>query len=291
MNSKLPVQTINQWLQAATEQFERTDIPSAQLDAALLLCHMLGVDRTWLIAHAEESLARAALTNPGGVRPGGISVYGEKIVLRRLKREPMAYILGKKEFYGREFTVTKDVLIPRPETEALIELAKKYQFSGNIVDVGSGSGAIGLTLAKELPAVTITLSDFSPAALEVAEKNAKQLRIKPVTFTESDLLGYWREHKTPEQFDVIVANLPYVDKSWERSPETAYEPRLALFADDGGLALINELIEQTPAILKPGGYVLLEADPEQHAAIVEKASQNDLTHLASQDYGILLQRS
>jgi release factor glutamine methyltransferase len=281
--------TIEEWLADVAEQFERAKIPTARLDAELILSHMLGVERTWLIAHADDSLARAALMNPKGTRPGGIDVYGERLVLRRLKREPIAYLLGEKEFYGNTFIVNKHVLIPRPETEALIELAKKHAFTGNIIDVGCGSGAIGLTLAKELNNADLTLSDISPEALEIVRKNMKVLKIKNVKLVESDLLEHWQD--TDDQFDAIVANLPYVDRSWERSPETNFEPYQALFAQEGGLEVINELIEQTPSLLKPNGYLLLEADPEQHDAIILNSTENGFEHVETEGYGILFQKS
>lgn len=282
--------TISEWLMNTTEQFSRSNIPSARLDAELILCHMLGVDRTWLAAHGDESLARAALSHTNGVHPGGIKAYGEKLVLGRLKRQPIAYLLGHKEFYGRDFTVNKHVLIPRPETEALIELAKKHGLSGNLLDVGTGSGAIGLTLWHELQDISLTLSDISEEALEIARKNAKQLKVKPVRYVTSDLLDHWVVHETPQDFDVIVANLPYVDRSWERSPETDHEPYLALFARDGGLELIKRLIDQAAQLLKSGSYLLLEADPEQHSAIIEHGKAA-FEHIDTDGYALLLQKS
>lgn len=283
--------TIAEWLKNATEQFERANIPSAQLDAVVLLCHILGVDKTYLVAHANDSLALTALSHKHGVHPGGVKVYGEKLVLKRLQRQPIAYLVGHKEFYGREFIVTKDVLIPRPETEALVELAKEHRLTGRLIDVGTGSGALGLTLWHELDDIILTLSDISPEALEIARKNAKQLRAKGVSFRESDLLAYWIEHESGDQFDAIVANLPYVDKSWERSPETEHEPHQALFADEGGLALIYELLAQTPRLLRHGGYVLLEADPEQHHAIIAKAATYNLSLVEQRDYALLLTKA
>ncbi|HAC56112.1 TPA: peptide chain release factor N(5)-glutamine methyltransferase [Candidatus Saccharibacteria bacterium] len=278
--------TVEEWLIDVTEQFTRANIPTARLDAELILCHMLGVERSWLVAHGDESLARAALANPKGVRPGGISVYGDKLVLRRLKREPLAYLFAKKEFYGRDFFVNKHVLIPRPETEALIELAKKHSIRGKVIDVGCGSGVIGLTLVNELQDITLTLSDASPDALEVAEKNAKSLRARGIEFVRSDLLEEWLE--TDTRFDSIVANLPYVDRAWDRSPETNHEPAFALFADDGGLALIKRLVDQCEGVLASKGYLLLEADPEQHDEIVRYATQfKDVERL---DYALLLEK-
>lgn len=279
---------IDQWLANTTKELTRANIPSARLDAELMLCHMLGVDRSWLIAHGDMSLARAALSHTKGVHPGGITVYGEKLLLKRLQRQPMAYLLGHKEFYGRDFMVSKDVLIPRPETEALIELAKKHGLTGAILDVGTGSGAIGITLWHELKDITLTVSDVSEEALDIAAKNAKKLKVKPVQLVVSYLLEHWQDHEDIT-YDVIVANLPYVDRTWERSPETKHEPRLALFAQDGGLELIKQLIDQAPRLLKPGGYLLLESDPEQQDDILHHA--NDMfTQVERLGYGTLLKK-
>jgi len=283
--------TIAEWLRQAVEQFQRANIPSAQLDAEVLLCHILGVDRPYLISHADDSLALTALSHKNGVHPGGVKVYGDSLILKRLQRQPIAYLVGYKEFYGREFIVNKNVLIPRPETEALVELAKAHGLTGNLIDVGTGSGALGLTLWHELNDITLTLSDISPEALEVATKNAKKLGVKTLTLQESDLLEYWVEHTPTKPFDIIVANLPYVDRSWERSPETEHEPRQALFAADGGLALIYELLEQTPRLLRPNGHLLLEADPEQHEAIVKKAADYGLRLIEKRDYALLFTKA
>lgn len=192
-----------------------------------------------------------------------------------------------KEFYGRTFTVNKDVLIPRPETEALVEVAKAHGLTGSILDVGTGSGALGLTLQLELRDVAVTLADISPEALTVAMKNAKQLRLKSVSFVESDLLEYWMNEQESRRFDAIVANLPYVDTDWERSPETRHEPALALFAERGGLDIIFRLIEQAPAHLTTGGHLLLEADPEQHGAISDYAKTTFST-VDQSGYAVLL---
>ncbi|MEO5499570.1 MAG: peptide chain release factor N(5)-glutamine methyltransferase [Candidatus Saccharimonadales bacterium] len=282
--------TIDNWLTKATAELTRANVPSARLDAELMLCHMLGVDRAWLIAHGDDSLAMSALSQKGGERRGGLKEYGELLLQRRMNRQPMAYLFGRKEFYGREFIVDKNVLVPRPETESMIELAKKYDFTGTLLDVGTGSGAIGLTLGFELKNIDLTLSDYSLEALEVAKKNAKKLKVKPVEFVESDLLEHWMTSEIPEQFDAIVANLPYVDKSWERSPETKHEPALALFANDGGLELIKQLVGQAPQHISPKGYLLLEAEPTQHDAIIEHA-KSDFTLLEAKDYAILLQKT
>ncbi|HEX8390666.1 MAG TPA: peptide chain release factor N(5)-glutamine methyltransferase [Candidatus Saccharimonadales bacterium] len=277
--------TNDQWIQKAADQFKLAKIETARLDAEVLLGYMLGVDRAWLAAHGDESLFGTALKFKGSPRRGSLLEHGEQLVLKRLRRTPVAYLTGQKEFYGRDFIVTPDVLIPRPETEMLVELAKQHRLSGQLLDVGTGSGCLGLTLALETDA-QVTLSDVSDAALEVARTNAKRLGVKKLNLVQSDLLGVFAIQSILKRFDVIVANLPYVDKTWDRSPETAHEPAQALFSGDGGLELIKQLIDQSPDALKPGGYLLLEADPMQHEDIATYARQFAI--VARQDYGVLL---
>ena len=261
------------WLQSATEQLQQASIPSARLDAEVILAHALSVNRSWLHAHSDDTIN---------------STDADKLLQKRITRVPIAYLTGQKEFYGRTFIVTPETLIPRPETETLIDIAKQYELGGKIVDVGTGSGCIGITLALETSS-TVTLCDISDEALRIAQKNAQQLGVSNLTFTKSDLLSAFAK-KTSAPFDAIVANLPYVDHSWERSPETDHEPALALFANDKGLELIKTLIDQAPALLRPGGYLLLEADPEQFVSI-SQYSAPAFTTVETRDYAILLQKT
>jgi release factor glutamine methyltransferase len=188
--------------------------------------------------------------------------------LRRENHEPLAYILGYKDFYGRKFMVTPDVLIPRPETEAIINLAKELK-TQKILDVGTGSGCIAITLKLELPDSDVVALDISPKALKIAEQNASKLGAK-ITFCESDLL-----EKVQGEYDLIVANLPYVDKKWDwLSPELTFEPEQALFAEDSGLYDIKCLISQVEQRLTNDGAVILESDLSQHEAIREYVEQN-----------------
>lgn len=260
--------TIKDWLVQAEKRLRDADIPSARLDAELVLSHSLGRNRTWLTAHDDDEVFASE------------SVDAEKLLAEREKRIPLAYLLGYKEFYGRRFIVSPDTLVPRPETETLIGLVKKHNLHGSVIDVGTGSGCIGLTIALETDS-EVMLCDVSDAALEIAQKNAAYLDVKNVIFTLSDLLS-----DIHEKFDLIAANLPYVDRGWQRSPETDFEPALALFADDSGLQLIKKLIDQAPEHLNPGGHLLLEADPEQHPSIISYAANFDLVEAV--DYAVLL---
>ena len=228
----------------------------SRLDAELILANSLGKDRVFLHAHPEFELS------------GTVERQAEAGLARREKHEPLAYIFGFKEFYGRKFTVSPDVLIPRPETEVIIDLAKALK-PQKILDVGTGSGCIAITLKLELPDSDVVALDISPKALKIAEKNAEKLGAK-ISFQESDLL-----EKVQDKYDLIVANLPYVDGNWDwLSPELAFEPAQALYAQDSGLYDIKRLISQVEAHLTKNGAIILESDLSQHDQIREYLGQN-----------------
>lgn len=228
----------------------------SRLDAELILANSLGKDRVFLHAHPEYELSEAE------------EKKADSALQRRKNHEPLAYILGYKEFYGRKFAVTPDVLIPRPETEAIINLVKELK-PEKILDVGTGSGCIAITLKLELPESDVFAVDISPKALPIARKNAEKLAVK-INFQESDLLS-----KVQGKYDLIVANLPYVDKKWDwLSPELAFEPELALYAEDSGLYDIKHLISQAEAHLTNSGALVLESDLSQHAKIKEFVENN-----------------
>ena len=262
------------WLRDAAEEFANAGISSALLDAEIILAHTLRKSRTWLHAHSDDQLD-----------PRIEDIANARAQLR-LDRTPIAYIIGHKEFYGRLFKVTPSVLIPRPESEEIISLLKQHIPKGaqSLIDIGTGSGCLGITAALELPRLHVALADISRHALKIAEANALALNAD-VTIINSDLLA-----SIPTPYDVVLANLPYVDEAWERSPETRHEPELALFADDGGLKLIYRLLEQLPAALTPSGIALVEADPEQHAAIIATAKKYSLSHIATSGYIVALGR-
>ena len=272
--SSMSTNTIRIWLRDAAEELAMAGIPTALLDAEVILAHTLRKSRTYLHAHGEDE-----------VEPRRLEIANARLDLRK-DRVPVAYIIGHKEFYGRLFKVTPSVLIPRPESEAMIESLKKYwgEKPGRLIDIGTGSGCLGITAKLELP-LDVTLSDISRHALSVAEENALDLGAS-VNIQQSNLL-----EDITGVYDVILANLPYVNKEWERSPETNHEPQLALFAKDGGLELIKRLISQTNLQLKHGGLLLLEADPEQHADIIDYAKNHGLNTAAVHDYCVVLAKS
>lgn len=282
MNENLPsALTVNDWLAEATRQLVFNNVPSARLDAELLLAHTLREPRTWLHGHGDEELSDRM-----------IEIANARLDLR-LDRVPVAYIIGHKEFYGRRFKVTTATLIPRPESESLIELLKLAVPKNEsllkerplrLVDVGTGSGILGITAKLQHPELDVTLADISRHALKVASENAAALHAD-VSTLQSNLLAEY-----PFVADIIVANLPYVDEEWERSPETNHEPATALFAEKHGLALIFELLTQTRTKLANGGKIILEADPEQHADIIKEAIKNGLVHTETDEYAILLEK-
>lgn len=265
---------IGTWLRDAAEELAMSGITTALLDAEVLLAHTLRKSRTYLHAHADEP-----------IEPRRLEIANARLELRK-ERVPVAYIIGHKEFYGRQFKVTPSVLIPRPESEALIEtLGVHYSNrTGILVDVGTGSGCLGITAKLEHPTLTVILTDTSRHALKIAEENALSLDVD-VSTLQSNLLDH-----VPYTVDYIIANLPYVDSTWERSPETNHEPAEALFADDGGLKLIKKLIAQTDVKLKKGGLLLLEADPEQHETIITYAAANKLHYVTTNGYCLLFSK-
>lgn len=265
---------IKDWLKDAASKLSSIGIPSAILDAEIILSSTLNKNRTYLHAHNDDTIEATTA-----------KVANDKLNLR-LNRMPIAYIIGHKEFYGRDFIVTSDTLIPRPESESIIDLLKDIfkEINKNqtikIIDVGTGSGCLGITAKLELQNVDVTLIDISNKALEIAGKNAKKLSAD-VKIIQNDLLK-----NLSIKSDIIIANLPYVDQSWNRSPETDFEPSLALFADNNGLSIIEKLILQTNNALLMGGYLIIEADPDQHRSLIEFAKKQTLKMVKISGYAI-----
>ena len=266
--------TISFWLKNAAKSMKDAGIPSARLDAELILANTLRKNRTYLHAYLDEE-----------IDPRRVDIANARLDLR-LDRVPIAYILGYKEFYGRKFTVSPAVLVPRPESEDMISLfldATAGEIEQKVlIDVGTGSGCLGITAALERINISVILSDISKDALRIAEKNADDHRVRVKIQQQSLLNGQL------EPVDYIFANLPYVDKDWEVSPELQYEPKIALFTEDGGLKLILELIRQAPRCLAPNGQLFIEADPAQHERIIQAAAKQNFKLAAIQHYIIVL---
>ncbi|MFZ2544804.1 MAG: peptide chain release factor N(5)-glutamine methyltransferase [Candidatus Saccharimonadales bacterium] len=256
--------TIETWLTEATNVLKADNISSAKLDAELILSHTLRKQHTYLHAHGDQELdARHK------------DIADARIQLR-LDHTPVAYIVGHKEFYGHRFKTTPTALIPRPESEVIIELltdiipknSSLIPTTLRLIDVGTGTGCLGISAKLEWPELDVTLIDISRHALNLAKENAELLHAE-VNLVKADLL-----HGFVDNVDIIIANLPYVDKSWDVSPDTYTEPDQALYAPDGGLALIKQLITQSTLVLPHGGHLLLESDIRQQEAIIAFAKDN-----------------
>lgn len=269
---------LKRWVSEAKEKI-------AGLDAELIAMKALDFnDRSDLVLHWDDKYDFSE---------------ADEMVEQRLKKTPLAYIIGYKEFYGRKFKVNPNVLIPRPETEqiitsvlGIIDVEKKADVS--ILDVGTGSGCIPITLKLELNAEgvmsEISAVDVSIPALDMAQENADDL-IADVKFFHSDLL------KAVDQLpDIITANLPYVDMNWDWvSPEIKYEPALALYAEDGGLIYIKRLIDEIRAMRDKefaeantsdfdSRFLILEADTSQHDIIIEYATERKFELISKDDF-------
>jgi release factor glutamine methyltransferase len=238
-------------------RLEAAKVPSAALAAELLLLYLLERDRTWLYAHAEHALSAKAAAR-----------YGE-LLERRAAGVPVQYLTGRQEFWGLEFEVNPSVLIPRPETEHLIEVALERlgeRRSGPlfVADVGTGSGCLAVALARELPLARIVATDVSAAALEVARRNAGRHDVTDrIEFVRMNLLQSYLQAQEPQRpvFDLIVSNPPYVGRSEQHflQPEVAeHEPHEALFAGEHGLDVYPQLIAQAAKLLHPGGVLVIE---------------------------------
>ncbi len=227
-------------------------------DAEVLLRHVLGCDRAWLLTHGKTELTEPQLRR-----------Y-EAVLARRLRHEPIQYILGEQEFYGLHLRVTPAVLIPRPETEHLVEAVLTrlpHDKPLRIADVGTGSGAIALALAHALPLARIVALDLSPAALAVAQDNAIGLALDSrIRFLLSDLLtAVWEQ-----QFDCIVANPPYVASTEQLEPQVLdWEPHMALFGGQDGLTIFRDLLPQALTHLRPGGLFATELGAGQQLPLTE----------------------
>lgn len=230
------------------------DPGSARIEVQCLLQAVLQVDRAWLLAHAEQLLDDQQQARYAA------------LLERRLRGEPIAYLLGEREFYGLAFKVTPDTLIPRPETELLVELAlQRLPQSGRLLDLGTGSGAIALSIAHARPDAEVVAVDVSAAALAVAQDNARHLQVNNATLLHSDWFGALQG----ESFDVIVSNPPYIaagDAHLEQG-DLRFEPTAALASGADGLRDIRRIIAAAHSHLNAGGWLLFEHGYDQAAAV------------------------
>ena len=230
------------------------DADEATREAQVLLGHSLGVSRAWLSAHRDDSADSAQ------------TIRFRMLLKQRSVGQPVAYLTGKREFYGREFRVTPDVLIPRPDTETLVEAALERlapKTTLQLLDLGTGSGCIAITLSLERPSTRITAVDISQSALRVARENAQALGARIEL-----LQGVWFGPLDGRQFDLVVSNPPYIaaDDPHLQRGDLRFEPAMALAAGMDGLDEIRRIVSGAAAFLKPGGWLLFEHGHDQAGA-------------------------
>ena len=252
-------------MRQALEGFE-----AAELEAQWLLAHALGRDRTWLYAHGEDPISDPLLRKKT-----------QALTHRRCQGEPLAYILGHQEFWSLRLRVTSDVLIPRADTETLVEAALAYlppSDSKKALELGTGSGAISLALASERPLLQIVATDRSPEALAVARHNAQALGLaERIDFRQ----GNWFVPINDQRFDLIISNPPYIAEDDPHWPGLAHEPRLALHSEAEGYADLFTIIDGAAEHLTQGGLLLLEHGWNQAAAVQERMAHAGFQQISS----------
>lgn len=253
------VWSVLELLRWTTRHFAERGIESARLDAECLLAHALGSSRLSLYLDFEKPIHEPERR-----------VFRELVRRRGSERVPVAQLIGEKEFWSLPLRITKDVLVPRPETETLVaaalDLIPDREAAWRVLDVGTGSGAVALAIARERPASVIAATDVSQEALKIAQENAERLGVgERIRFRE----GCGMAPVEGESFDLVVSNPPYVAEGQRGTlaPELAHEPAVALFAGPEGLEVLLPLIDAAPRVLAPGGALALEHAPDQAGAV------------------------
>lgn len=262
--------TILNLIRWTDERFKKESLATPRLDAEVLLAHTLGVTRVWLYTHFDQPLERGELAR------------FKKLIQRRIRREPLAYIVGQREFWSLPFKVTPDVLIPRPETEILVAEAlrvlsppEQIERSFRVLEIGTGSGAVSIVLAKELSSASVVATDLSPKTLSIAEENAVKFGVRErIIFLKGDLFDplekEWR-------FELVITNPPYIPKDQFPSlqPEVRdFEPRTALDGGRDGLAFYRRALPKVGRFLNPGGWFLAEIGAGQEEEVRRIAEKN-----------------
>jgi len=257
--------TILEILKWTTGFFKEKQIINPRLNAEYIISHVLGCKRFDLYVRFEEIVS---LENREKIK---------KMVIERAKSKPLQYVIGETEFYGHRFFVNESVLIPRPETEYLVEkIITEIDSYTTILDIGSGSGAIAITLKKELPYLSITAVDISASALKIATENAKLNQVE-IEFIESDIFS-----KLNTKFDIIVSNPPYIpQKEYEALDKEIleYEPKLALLAEDDGLYFYRRILSEAKLYLNVNGKIYFEIGYNQSDRIKKIAENNGFTEI------------
>ncbi len=267
MNTGSSPVKVEQWLKYGSARLEDAGIGSARLDCLILLEDCLQKDRAWLLAHPEYE-----------IKPEQVSRLNKQIA-RRATHEPLAYIRGFSEFYGRKFKVNRRVLEPRPESETMIDLLKQLNLpaGAKLADVGTGSGCLGITAAMELDTTYVDLFDIDASALGVAKHNAG-LHELHLNAQKRDLL-----RNSHTRYDVVLANLPYIPDHWSIHKSVAAEPKIALNGGKEGLDTYRRLFQQIGGFKHPPLFVLTESLPPQHEKLAEIAAHAGYKLVRSQD--------
>lgn len=262
---------LEDYLPRSVQTLQDAGVGTARLDILVLMEDLLGRDRAHLLAHPEMELTDEQT-----------SVLNEQIN-RRMGHEPLAYIRGKTEFYGRDFIVNKYVLEPRPESETMIDLVKQLPNPGRmaIIDVGTGSGALAVTTKLEIPAADVWAIDIDPNCLETAEQNAGNLNAE-ITPLQGNLLDPITENP-PERF-ALLCNLPYVPDSFHINQAAGHEPRLAIFGGRDGLDVYRALFTQIDTLSIKPAFVLTEAMPPQHEQLAVIARNHGYVQQKREDF-------
>jgi release factor glutamine methyltransferase len=263
--------TVLEVLKLAADHFQKHGSDSARLDAEVLLAHALGLRRLDLYLKFDRALSEAELSK------------FRTLTAKRAKGEPVAYLVGHKEFMGLDFVVTPAVLVPNPDTEVLVqravELAREAGRPLRVADVGTGSGCIAIAIAHYAQNAEVVASDVAQDALEVAAQNVAAHglgdRVKLVC---GDMMAPFTG-----SFDIVCANLPYLAAGARLAPEVVAQPAGALYADERGSALITRLLDEVPARLKAGGHVLAEVDPSITSSVVDAANRQFSSHRIHRD--------
>lgn len=275
--------TVSEWIKKTTARLAEAGIASARLDALILLEDATGKDRAWLLAHPDEDIFQ------GGTLE---ALYAQ--VERRTRHEPLAYIRGKSEFYGREFLVTPATLQPRPETETMIDLLKHiYQIEdwglgidepSSILDIGTGSGCIAITAKLEFPELQVLATEINEDALKIAEKNAQKLGAN-IKFHQGNLLRPIFNLQSPilSPF-AILANLPYVPNKHTINKAAMQEPKIAIFGGSDGLDLYREMFSQISSSELRVSLVLTESLPFQHEELTSIANRHGFELTKTDDF-------
>lgn len=281
---------VSDWLKKSTQKLDTAGIETARLDCLVLLEDVLGIDRAQILAEPSRQVSEEQQAKLN------------KLLNRRASHEPLAYIRRHAEFYGRRFVVNSDVLVPRPETEAMIDLLKSLftkidssdseslniakksiqaKKTVNIADVGTGCGAIGITASEELKSrsnIHVELIDISQNALEVAKTNVIEYTT-PIATLHSDLIA-----STTSDYDILLCNLPYVPNDYVVNTSAEFEPKIALYAGPDGLDLYRKLFTQLSERPDVPLLLLTEALPTQHEALAELAGQNSYKLVKTDDF-------